>query len=107
MIKQSQDKRNLEYLTINIKHGFTAEKIAMLALTWVSYDEEKVDELLKSNSYSNIIKLAKEQIIDCGAGAYSERFSSACEYGHVTEHDCEKLSQNLVDLSKGQLEWKS
>jgi len=106
MIKQSQDKRNLEYLTINIKHGFTAEKIAMLALTWVSYDEKKVDELLKSNSYSNIIKLAKEQIIDCGTSQYQERFCDACEYGHVTEYDCEKLSQMLVDLSKGQLEWK-
>ena len=106
MIKQSQDKRNLEYLTINIKYGFTAEKIAMLALTWVSHDEKRVDELLKNNSYSNIIKLAKEQIIDCGMSDYCERFSDACEYGNITEYDCEKLSQILVDLSKGQLEWK-
>tara|TARA_R110000787_G_scaffold168590_1_gene281394 strand:+ start:67 stop:390 length:324 start_codon:yes stop_codon:yes gene_type:complete len=107
MIKQSRDKRNLEYFTINIKHGFTAEKIAMLALTYCSHDEKKVDEILKSNSYSNIIKIAKDQILDFGESTYQERFFDACEIGKVTEYDCEKLSQNLVDLSKGQLEWKS
>lgn len=52
----------LEYFTIKINNGFTVEDLAYLILGW----EDNIDKIKKIKSYSKLMTIAKEQLLDKG-----------------------------------------
>ena len=52
----------LEYFTIKINNGFTVEELAYLILGW----EDNIDKIKKIKSYSKLMTIAKEQLLDKG-----------------------------------------
>ena len=52
----------LEYFTIKINNGFTVEELAYLILGW----EDNINKIKKIKSYSKLMTIAKEQLLDKG-----------------------------------------
>jgi hypothetical protein len=52
----------LEYFNIKINNGFTVEELAYLILGW----EDNIDKIKKIKSYSKLMTIAKEQLLDKG-----------------------------------------
>ena len=102
MIKRSVNGTNLEYLTIKMDNGLNAQQLSILALMDVRYDDEKRDDLLNCNNLKQIMKHVKNQILDNGVWITLEIWGDF----NINENDIEKLSQTIVDLTGGKIEWK-
>lgn len=99
-IKKAKNGQMLEYMTIKIKGGFSAQEIAALALLETQYNDKKKKKLLsKKMGYQSIINLAKESIIDTGCGCIWERFSDS----DCTDEDLQQVVTQLIGLSGGKL----
>ena len=61
-VKMSIKGTALEYFTIKINNGFTVEELAYLILGW----EDNIDKIKKIKSYSKLMTIAKEQLLDKG-----------------------------------------
>lgn len=95
-IKKAKNGQMLEFVTINIKNGFSARELAALAILECSYQEDKLQKLLnKKYTYNKIVTLAKDQIEDSGYGCVWERYSDS---GH-TEEQLETVAKWLSFLS--------
>jgi len=61
-VKMSIKGTALEYFTIKINNGFTVEELAYLILGW----EDNINKIKKIKSYSKLMTIAKEQLLDKG-----------------------------------------
>jgi hypothetical protein len=61
-VKMSIKGIALEYFNIKINNGFTVEELAYLILGW----EDNIDKIKKIKSYSKLMTIAKEQLLDKG-----------------------------------------
>jgi hypothetical protein len=64
-IKTSKNKKQLEYITIAIKGGFSAHDLAWLVIhdRGAYTDEDITKDVLSIEKYSDIIKFAKAAIL--------------------------------------------
>ena len=61
-VKMSIKGTALEYFNIKINNGFTVEDLAYLILGW----EDNIDRIKKIKSYSKLMTIAKNQLLDKG-----------------------------------------
>lgn len=102
-IKKAKNGQMLEYLTIKIQGGFSAQELAALALLETQYDDKKKKKLLsKKMGYQSIINLVKESIIDTGCGCIWEKFSDS----ECTDEELQQVTTQLIGLTGGQLNKK-
>ena len=95
-IKKAKNGQMLEFVTINIKSGFTSKELAALAILECSYQDDKLQKLLnKKYTYNQIVTFAKDQIEDSGCGCVWERYSDS----EHTDEQLESVANWLVFLS--------
>ncbi len=95
-IKKAKNGQMLEFVTINIKSGFTSKELAALAILECSYQDDKLQKLLnKKYTYNQIVTFAKDHIEDSGCGCVWERYSDS----QHTDEQLESVANWLVFLS--------
>jgi len=102
-IKKAKNGQMLEYLTIKIPGGFSAQVLAALALLRVQYDDKKKKKLLsKTMGYQSIMSLVKDTIVDEGCGCVWEKFSDS----DLTDEELQQVTTQLIGLTGGKLNKK-
>ena len=102
-IKTSKNKKQLEYITIAIKGGFSARELAWLVIheKGAYTEEDIIKDVMSIEKYSDIIKVAKEAILSYGYEVNDISVSDNFE-GNVDEV-VDTVADHIVALSKNVL----
>ena len=92
-IKMAKSGTALEYFTIKVDSGFSVEELANLILGW----ESDIEKIKKIKSYSKLMTLAKNQLLDKGL-IFLECAWEHLEYIEDFENVHKKVMEHIKDV---------
>ena len=97
-IKRCKDQNYREFLTIKIPSGFDAYEMAQLIVQ--HYGESVLDDI-ENKSYSQLIKIVKDQLLDKGLQCFE--YPDDLEYVNDANKLIEIVENKLINLSQNKL----